>query len=44
MSDDNKCQLVQEFKLDPEAELRFEIETKNEKVILEVSLRIYQRR
>lgn len=27
---------VQEFKLDPECELRFELESKNEKVTLEV--------
>ena len=29
---------VQEFKLDPDCELRFEVETKNEKVTLEVRL------
>lgn len=28
--------LVQEFKLDPDCELRFEVESKNEKVTLEV--------
>ena len=27
----------QEFKLDPDCELRFEVESKNEKVTLEVS-------
>lgn len=29
--------VVQEFKLDSDCELRFEVESKNEKVILEVS-------
>lgn len=28
--------VVQEFKLDPDCELRFEVESKNEKVTLEV--------
>lgn len=28
---------VQEFKLEPDSELRFELETRNEKVTLEVS-------
>lgn len=28
---------LQEFKLDPDSELRFEVESKNEKVVLEVS-------
>jgi len=28
--------MVQEFKLDPDCELRFEVESKNEKVTLEV--------
>lgn len=28
---------IQEFKLEPDCELRFEVESKNEKVILEVS-------
>lgn len=32
---DEKTQ-TQEFKLDPDCELRFEVETKNEKVTLEV--------
>lgn len=27
---------LQEFKLDPDSELRFEVESKNEKVVLEV--------
>jgi polyribonucleotide 5'-hydroxyl-kinase len=31
---------VQEFKLEPDCELRFEVESKNEKVILEVSCTI----
>ncbi|XP_017775410.1 PREDICTED: protein CLP1 homolog [Nicrophorus vespilloides] len=34
MSGDDKKNIISEFKLDPEAELRFEIETKNEKVLL----------
>ena len=29
---------VQEFKLEPDCELRFEVESKNEKVTLEVSV------
>lgn len=38
MSDDReKDPNAQEFKLDPDTELRFEVETKNEKVLLEVS-------
>lgn len=36
MADDKDIQ-VQEFQLDPDAELRFEIENKNESVTLEVS-------
>lgn len=28
---------LQEFKLDPDSELRFEVESKNEKVVLEVN-------
>jgi hypothetical protein len=32
---------VQEFKLEPDCELRFEVESKNEKVILEVSYTIF---
>lgn len=34
---------LQEFKLDPDSELRFEVESKNEKVVLEVSpiLKLY---
>lgn len=28
---------LQEFKLEPNSELRFEVESKNEKVVLEVS-------
>lgn len=28
---------LQEFKLEPDSELRFEVESKNEKVVLEVS-------
>jgi polyribonucleotide 5'-hydroxyl-kinase len=32
---------VQEFKLEPDCELRFEVESKNEKVILEVSCIMY---
>lgn len=32
---DEKTQ-TQEFKLDPDCELRFEVETKNEKVTLEL--------
>jgi hypothetical protein len=32
---------VQEFKLEPDCELRFEVESKNEKVILEVSCTIF---
>lgn len=31
--------VVQEFKLDPDCELRFEVESKNEKVTLEVNKR-----
>lgn len=34
---DEKTQ-TQEFKLDPDCELRFEVETKNEKVSLEVCI------
>lgn len=34
MSDDKKTPALQEFKLDPDTELRFEVETKNEKVYL----------
>lgn len=34
---DEKKQTTQEIKLEPETELRFEIETKNEKVVLEVT-------
>lgn len=34
MSDEKST--VQEFKLDPDCELRFEVESKNEKVTLEV--------
>lgn len=34
MSDEKS--VVQEFKLDPDCELRFEVESKNEKVTLEV--------
>lgn len=34
---DEKTQ-TQEFKLDPDCELRFEVETKNEKVALEVCI------
>lgn len=34
VEDNNK----QEFKLDPDCELRFELETKNEKVTLEVNI------
>lgn len=30
---------VQEFKLDPDCELRFEVESKNEKVTLEVNIK-----
>lgn len=30
---------LQEIKLDPDSELRFEVETKNEKVVLEVDIR-----
>lgn len=33
MSEENQ---VQEFKLEPDSELRFELESKNEKVTLEV--------
>lgn len=29
---------LQEFKLDPDSELRFEVESKNEKVVLEVCI------
>lgn len=29
---------LQEFKLDPDSELRFEVESKNEKVVLEVQM------
>lgn len=32
-------QQMQEFKLDPDCELRFEVESKNEKVTLEVSIK-----
>lgn len=32
---------LQEFKLDPDSELRFEVESKNEKVVLEVSYLYY---
>jgi hypothetical protein len=31
---------VKKFKLEPECELRFEVESKNEKVVLEVSCMI----
>lgn len=31
---------LQEFKLDPDSELRFEVESKNEKVVLEVRYNI----
>jgi polyribonucleotide 5'-hydroxyl-kinase len=34
-------QNVQEFKLEPDCELRFEVESKNEKVILEVSCAMF---
>lgn len=30
---------LQEFKLDPDCELRFEVESKNEKVTLEVNIK-----
>lgn len=34
MTDDKKTPTMQEFKLDPDSELRFEVESKNEKVYL----------
>lgn len=34
MSDDKKAPALQEFKLEPDSELRFEVESKNEKVYL----------
>lgn len=34
MTDEKKTPALQEFKLDPDSELRFEVETKNEKVYL----------
>lgn len=34
MTDDKRSPALQEFKLDPDSELRFEVETKNEKVYL----------
>lgn len=37
---DEKVQ-TQEFKLDPDCELRFEVETKNEKVTLEASIKTF---
>lgn len=40
MTEDSKTSPVQEFKLDPDHELRFEVESKKEKVVLEVSINI----
>lgn len=31
---------LQEFKLEPDSELRFEVESKNEKVVLEVNIEL----